>query len=272
VDFFIGWTRQFYRPAREQQRPVAEHALRRPYLTVSATGFTLVELTVVLFIVALLLGGMMNTMSFQREQQSVKETQRRLDEARDALMGYAAANGRLPCPASPAATGVENPDNGGACANPWNGFLPAVTLGITQVDAQGYALDGWEHPLRYAVTTANSNAFTTANGIKTAWSGVLNADLRICNTATGLTGSGASAECANNTTLSNSAVAVLYSRGKNGSATPSGADEVANGDSDRLFVSHPPAPASSGNEFDDLAIWLSPNLLFNRMIAAGRLP
>ncbi len=52
---------------------------------------------------------------------------------------------------------------------------------------------------------------------------------------------------------------------------PSSADETANGDNDRVFVSHTPTPPGL-NEFDDLVIWISPNILYNRLIAAGRLP
>lgn len=235
-------------------------------------GFTLVELAIVLVIVALLVGGMLISFGTQRDLSDSSETQKQLNDIRDALLGFVAANGRLPCPASPSATGIEKPVGGGACDNPWDGFVPAVTLGITPTDAQGYAIDSWGHPIRYAITTKNGNAFTTVNGMTTAWTTGLTPDLRICNTATGLSGSGGSAECAASTTLSETAVAVILSRGKNGGIAPSSTDETANGNTDRLFVSHTPTPASSGNEFDDLVTWLSPNILYNRMISAGRLP
>jgi prepilin-type N-terminal cleavage/methylation domain-containing protein len=235
-------------------------------------GFTLVELAIVLVIVALLVGGMLISFGTQRDISDASETQKRLNDIRDALTGFVAANGRLPCPASSAATGIENPAGGGACNNPWDGFLPAVTLGVTPTDAQGYAIDSWGNQIRYAVTTANANAFTTANGITTSWSGGLAPDLRVCNTATGLSGSGATAECAASTKLTDTAVAVIYSRGKNGAVTPTSTDEMANGNTDRLFVSHTPTGANSGNEFDDHVTWLSPNVLYNRMISAGKLP
>lgn len=244
--------------------------MNRPLL--AQGGFTLVELAIVLVIVALLVGGMLISFGTQRDISDSNETQKRLNDIRDALIGFAAANGRLPCPASPSATGVENPLGGGVCANPWDGFLPAVTLGITPSDGQGYALDSWGNPIRYAVTIANSSAFTTAGGMQTAWISGLNPDLQACNTATGLTGSGATAACAAGAKLTDSAVAVIYSRGKNGGVAPSSADEVANGNADRLFVSHTPTPASGGGEFDDLVTWLSPNILYNRMISAGKLP
>ncbi|MCF8184500.1 MAG: hypothetical protein K9J43_05940, partial [Polynucleobacter sp.] len=50
-------------------------------------------------------------------------------QSTDALLGYAAINGRLPCPATAASNGAESPIGGGVCTNPYNGFLPAATLG-----------------------------------------------------------------------------------------------------------------------------------------------
>lgn len=244
-------------------------------------GFTLVELAIVLVIVALLSGGLMMSLMAQQESIATSETQRRLNEARDALLGFAAANGRLPCPAAPGATGVELPAGGGTCNNPWDGFLPAITLGLNPTNENGYALDGWGNPIRYAVTKDTATGLcatacvTTTNGIQTAWNGSVgnlkfSPDLRLCNTATGMTGAGAGAACAAGADLAN-AVAVIFSRGRNGATAPVSTDEQANGDADCLFVSHTPTSAGA-NEFDDLVIWLSPNILYNRLIAAGRLP
>jgi prepilin-type N-terminal cleavage/methylation domain-containing protein len=239
------------------------------------SGFTLVELAIVLVIVALLLGGMLVSLGTQQDIRNANETGRRLSEISEALIGFAAANGRLPCPATANTTGVENPPGGGtSCANPWDGFLPAITLSIQPTDAQGYALDSWGNRIRYAVTAANSGAFTNPNGMKNAWSGGLAPDLRICNTAAGMTGaSGASAACAGGTELSSSALAVIISTGKNGGMAASSADEQANSAAKRTFISHTPTPAGSASgEFDDIVVWISPNILFSRMIAAGRLP
>jgi prepilin-type N-terminal cleavage/methylation domain-containing protein len=242
-------------------------------------GFSLIELAIVLIIVSLLAGGLMMTLSAQQENSAIAETQRRLNDARDSLLGFAAANGRLPCPAAPATSGVEAPLGGGACSNNWDGFLPAVTLGITPTNESGYALDAWGNPIRYAVTNFShpvycpTQCFTTANGIKAAWNGgiTLSPDLRICNTATGMTGSGASAACASGTEQAKDAVVVIFSSGKNGGTISTSSDELANNVvADRLFVSH--TQTSGANEFDDLVIWLSPNILYNRLIMSGRLP
>ncbi|MDQ5916609.1 MAG: hypothetical protein QG584_2503, partial [Pseudomonadota bacterium] len=93
-------------------------------------GFTLVELTIVLVIIALLAGGMLVSLSAQQESAARSTTERRITEVIEALSGYAAANGRLPCPAAPASTGVESPLGGGDCANDWDGFVPARTLSL----------------------------------------------------------------------------------------------------------------------------------------------
>src|SRR5271169_3145800 len=98
-------------------------------------GFTLVEIAMVLLIVALLLGGLVPTLSSQIEQRQISETSKQLDEIQQALIGYAVTYGRLPCPAAPNTTGVENPLGGGTCTNPYNGFVPAATLGLSGTDS-----------------------------------------------------------------------------------------------------------------------------------------
>jgi prepilin-type N-terminal cleavage/methylation domain-containing protein len=239
-------------------------------------GFSLTELTIVLIIVSLLIGGMLVPLSTSRDIGNEKETQKQLSSINEALLGYVAAQQRLPCPATAGTTGVESPLGGGACTTSFGGFLPAITLGITPTNAQGYAIDAWGNPVRYAVTnvTTNSitNAFTTTGGLKSAWAvnpaGIV-PDLRVCNTAANITGAGATADCPVGNQLTNTAVAVVFSVGKNGGAVPFSADELANWttSNDRVFVSTTPSAT-----FDDIVVWLSPNILYNRMIAAGRLP
>ena len=241
-------------------------------------GFTLVELSIVLIIVALIVGGMMVSLGAQRDIADANETQKRLNEIRDALIGFTVANGRLPCPASPNTTGLEKPDTGvGPCANPYDGFVPAITLGITPTNENGYAVDSWGNPIRYAVTEATAYAFTTTNGIKSNWStGFASTFLYVCSTAAGAKNLGlptATCDTSPDTALSRTAVAVIFSTGKNGGIEPTNSDELANwptltsGTKDPVFVSHTP-----NNSFDDIVVWLSPNILYNRMISAGKLP
>jgi prepilin-type N-terminal cleavage/methylation domain-containing protein len=237
-------------------------------------GFTLVEIAVVMLVIALLLGGLLVPLSAQVELRRTSDTQKYLDEIRETLIGFAVANARLPCPATAASAGVESPSGGGACTNNYNGFVPAATLGLAVVDDQGFAVDPWGNRVRYAVTNANGNAFTTVSGMSTTGLGTLAPNLLICSTATGISAT----SCAAGTALTSGVPAIIYSTGKNGGYGGTGLDEAGNpnansANNDRVFVNHVPTPSSATNgEFDDIVTWLSPNVLYNRMIAAGRLP
>jgi len=243
------------------------------------SGFTLVEMAMVLLIVSLLLGGLLPTLSSRVEQQRTHEARSQLEEIEQAAIGYALINGRLPCPASAASNGAESFAGGGNitngnCSNFYNGFAPAATLGLVSTD--GYAVDPWGNRIRYAVTKSNGNAYTSLNGMSTTGLSSLAPDLLVCITATGI----GAASCAANAALTASpgVPLVMYSTGKNGSYGGSGSDEAANpnpnsANNDRVFVSHAPAVKAAPNgEFDDIVIWLSPGILAGRMVAAGKLP
>ncbi len=70
-------------------------------------GFTLAELAIVMLVFSILLGGMFVSISTQLDLRNISDTQRNMDQAREALIGFAVANGRLPCPAA-AASNVAN--------------------------------------------------------------------------------------------------------------------------------------------------------------------
>ena len=74
---------------------------RRSQAAPGNAGFTLVELAVALAIIGLLLGMLIVPLSTQVDQQRIGDTQRQLDLIREAVIGFAVANGRLPCPATP---------------------------------------------------------------------------------------------------------------------------------------------------------------------------
>jgi type II secretory pathway pseudopilin PulG len=250
-------------------------------------GFTLIELAVALFVLILLLGSLVVPLTTQVEQRKISDTRKALDEARDALIGFAAANGRLPCPASGTSNGAESFAAGGSaanggCSNFFDGFLPAVALGIAATDSQGYALDGWglvQNRIRYAVSnqTVNSitNPLTRTSGMSSAGLTSLTAAqfLFVCNSGTGVT---AGANCGTAVTLASNAMAVLYSVGPNAATGGTSAHETENpnpngGSPDRIFVNHDWSTVS-GSEFDDIVTWIGTSPLFNRMIAAGQLP
>lgn len=252
------------------------------------TGFTLVEMAMVLMIAGLLLAGLMPALSGQMEQRQRNETRKQLDDLQQALLGFAIANGRLPCPASdaPISNGQESfctsatgacvatttYQSHGKCSNFFDGFVPAAALGLSPVDAQGYVLDGWGNRIRYAVADSVNYALTSTNGMQNATMGSITTAnlLYVCASSSGI----GSSDCgAAFNKLTDKTPALVYSTGKNGGYGGTGIDEAANLNGNRVFVSHTPTPATAANgEFDDLVVWLSPYTLFSRMIAAGKLP
>jgi prepilin-type N-terminal cleavage/methylation domain-containing protein len=235
----------------------------------SPRGFTLIELAVVIAIVGLLLGSLMVPLATQVQARQIGEARRILQDAREALHGFAIANGRLPCPASSLSNGVESPVGGGVCTNAYDGFLPAATLAIMPTDPEGFAIDAWGNRIRYAVTNANASAFTTANGMSTQHlTAPPSPDLQVCSTGIGISGG----KCAAGKAVTAIAVAVVLSLGPNGLAGATGPDEAPNQSNGRVFVSRVAGPSSNGGDFDDIVDWLSPHILYNRLVAAGKLP
>lgn len=240
-------------------------------------GVSLVELAIGLLVLSLIIGGLLVPLATQVEQNRLAQAQRQLEDIREALMGFALANGRLPCPASPTSAGVESPVGGGVCTHPFNGFVPAVTLGLPQIDAQGYAVDPWgleQNRIRYAVTTSNGSAFTTggAGSIRSVGLAALAPALRVCSTGAGATAT----DCAAGAVLASNAVAVIYSLGPNAATGGTSVDEAQNpnpnsANADAVFVSRVRGSTTIA-EYDDLMTWLSPNVLYARLVAAGQLP
>lgn len=264
-------------------------------LRIAPRGFTLTEVAVVVAIVALLIGGTLMTLAAQNAAREVNDTRRTLELARDAIVGFVIQNGRLPCPAFAGGIGREafvNPATDRSCSVPLNGVVPALDLGIGPTNGAGHLVDAWGNAIRYSVSQWVANppaapvscppnagpidftkcpAFTTADAMKALGFGTLPTTfpnlLRVCDAAA----------CGGQQFFT---PAVLYSTGKNFSnqalaGAAGGVDEEANINfagvpHNGTFVSHEPRPAGApGNEYDDIVIWVSPNVLYNRMIAAG---
>jgi len=244
-------------------------------------GFTLTELAVVFFIVALLMATAMFTLSAQTDQRNFEETRRRLEAARDLVLAFAVANGRLPCPGT--AGGDENPAGGGACVSPWGGVLPARTIGFQITDANGFGLDAWQNRIRYAVSssavalvgctgTLTQPHFTNSTNLRTNGITCKPGDLVICNRSPAAP---AATVCDAGTAVTNqnTVVAIIFSTGKNGATGGTGLNEARNLDNNQLFVSKTPdPPGAAGGEFDDQMVWITAGELYSKLIAAGRLP
>lgn len=258
-------------------------------------GFTLIEMSIVLVIFALVLAALLLPLRAQREQAAQAQTLNTLENAKQALLGFAQANGRLPCPATATSNGIAAPNASGNCTVQ-QGFFPAATLGINPVNAQGFAIDAWSNPIRYAVTQAD-NPNGVASGLPVGY-GVRNIadftstaelqDIGISRTNPSpplnvpalnpnlevKCGQLATAECTPANSMISNAVAVIYSTGANGRLPDSdiGADEVANKAATTIFYSRTQtAKGSAAGEFDDLVTWVSPYIFYNALIQAGQL-
>jgi prepilin-type N-terminal cleavage/methylation domain-containing protein len=215
-------------------------------------GFSLVEMAVVLVILGLLLSGLLIPLSAQRDLKDYSDTRLRLEQIREALYGYAIINGNLPCP-----TTTLDPSNNVSYGHrdslcpltATSGFLPWKDLGVREVDSWGtprnLTSDSWNGHWVYRVDPA----FTTIFTLTTTASG--NIDLHRSDT-TSLT------------TAAERAVAVICSTGKNRVADGQNASfENVN----PIYQDDVQSPA-----FDDMCIWITRPSLFNRMVAAGKLP
>lgn len=225
-----------------------------------SSGFSLVEMAIVLAIVALLLSGLLPTISSQIEQQRRNETRKQMDEIKEALIGYAIINGTLPCPTTsldPAASAVYGIADSpcliaGATSD---GYLPWKTLGVSGTDAWGSkrssAGSPWTGYWRYRVDRNFSTPFTLNTGFGTCTPTPLSDCLVVQDNSGNLI-----------TSTTERPVAIVYSTGPN--VTANGPTYRTTGG---IYQSDVPTPS-----FDDITIWISRPQLFNRMVMAGKLP
>jgi prepilin-type N-terminal cleavage/methylation domain-containing protein len=125
-------------------------------------GFTLTEIAIVMLILGLIITAALGPVGRMFQSSQSGTNQERLDAAREALITYAAINGRLPCP-DRTGDGVEDqrangdPATFGCAGNIYEGFLPWVTLGVPQADYWGTR---WRYRVSAEFTRAgNSNAW-----------------------------------------------------------------------------------------------------------------
>jgi prepilin-type N-terminal cleavage/methylation domain-containing protein len=223
-------------------------------------GFSLIEIALVLVVVGLALGGLMSALGSQLENKRISDTQQALEEAKEALIGYAIINKRLPAPATSAVNGVAL----ATCATDvtCTGFIPWATLGSPKRDA-------WAKLIRYSVTPAFVNNDITVTPpaatkiIRTRAAGVL-------------------------TTEPPNVPVVIFSHGNANFGTtetggaiangggPGNVDEISNntgstgGTAGTIFIRRAPsAPTAAGGEFDDLVVTLTSPTLVARMGKAG---
>ncbi len=134
---------------------------------IKQSGFTLVEMAIVLAIIGLLVGGALSF--FRPLDQNIRtaETKERMQKVANAMSSFALRNNRIPCPASPddaspepfgaeLGSGTDGQSQGSCTVAQAEGIVPFRTLGIRQEDV----IDGYGSYFTYRV----SPAFTNQNG------------------------------------------------------------------------------------------------------------
>lgn len=219
-----------------------------------AGGFTLIEITMVMVILSLLLGGLLLPLSTQLENNHRQETKAQLERVHEALLGFALVHGYLPCPDTQN-NGLENRTDTGCAGSQngsvWHGLLPWLTLGVGEADS-------WQNRFRYAVSASFTDA---SRSPLPAFDLSTEGSIQVIN---GM----------------NRVPAIVLSHGANmlgaistlGIAQPAPISpaEQENRNENTQF-SHSDYHKDLETGFDDQLSWISPYILKNRLLLAGRL-
>jgi hypothetical protein len=238
-----------------------------------------------------LLAGVLMPLSMQREVRTYADTKKTMDDITEALIGYALAYGRLPCPASGSvADGTSGAGtealSGNACASN-TGVIPWVTLNVPETDE-------WGGRFTYRVTSTFGDTYANSTwGCTPSANPASPASFALCASGDMQIRSRTAAKTAYD--LTNVALpAVFISHGKNGrgsyrtngvqiASAASGTDELTNSTTSTvIFISREITPESSSCsdtsgttpmcEFDDLVAFVPLTTLMNRMILSQKLP
>jgi len=122
----------------------------------SESGFTLIEMAIVLIIVGIMVSVVASVLPSLLQSAKIKEAKTLLEKADNAIQGYSMANHRLPY----ADSGTDGTEDSGT----YVGNLPFRTLGLSSGN------DVWQNPVKYCVyedltTTTSSDFCSTLTAI-----------------------------------------------------------------------------------------------------------
>lgn len=270
-------------------------------------GFTLIEMAIVLVIITIMIGGLAMPLSAQIQARRIAETKKTLEEAREAILGYAMTH-TCTCAynaVGPSGTLQGLPQTTCTALNSCPTNNPSTTtvtlqhayLPCPDADGDGYGDDdrnlasractssasnglahGWLPSVELGVAQQDAWGNRLLYAVNTTYSNekdgfssstVLAAPLQVCT----------SNACATPDVASN-VVFLLVSHGPNGwgarningsnLAAPTGADELENKDADLTYISRTPTQSGAASgEFDDLVVWVSDSLLKVRVCPTG---
>jgi len=236
------------------------------------SGFSLIEMSIVLIIVGALAGSLVTPMRDSIMHAKRRSAQEQLIVLREAMHGYLIAHGHLPCPVSLSEVNADlaaQKTNNASCAF-FHGGFPAVELGVLgERSEQGLLLDPWGNPIRYALTGIDHDLlgrtgiadWADPHELADIGAGNIAADLELCRESS-------IAECPNKHLIASDIVWVVYSTGMH--SNPSAA-EKENQDDDKQFTLRS-FSINDEHAFDDHIIWASRSELIYWLLKANHLP
>lgn len=278
-------------------------------LLMKTQGFSLIEITLVLLVVAILLSGMLMPLAEFMENAKREQTQQELENIKEALFKFLIINRRLPCPTLPEQDGFEGR---GAnvkddqlyatykCSEPNAfGFVPWKTLNFKGAyNKDDLLVDIWGNPYHYVLSnTGSANSFPECNGggrsVFASYNKITEGFL--CKQAEGKNFSDANLIVNFYGQNQSDTVAVVFSTGKDGYSLMSPLEEKNFGQNDLttaetitssttnttyiladdltfFYADYNPYPTNPNKHFDDLMVWISTPELIGRMTKAGILP
>lgn len=244
-----------------------------------SSGFSLVEMAIVLVITGLILGTVIGAMNVQVTGQRIKETQERQRVIKDALINYIRQNSKLPCPAlitladDHASAGIPNCTSGTnsidvpAVDSAFYGAIPWKELGLSPEAVK----DAYGRRFTYIVTYAATLSTLNISG--------LTGNLLLYPTATDATANTNRLNPCNGTlsVCDNLAVVAIISHGANGYGAYSNQgsllSDASASDNEKENSDHANLKLVDGDfnqqSFDDYVLWVKPSELLQPLTNSG---
>ncbi|HEY1096881.1 MAG TPA: type II secretion system protein [Alphaproteobacteria bacterium] len=134
--------------------------MNTPRIHSSQSGFTLLEMVVVVGIVATILGSYLAFYKPTQEARATNETKQKIERVLNAVSSFVLMNNRLPCAARPTDAVISGNEPAGLCGTGGveAGIIPYTALGLSQEDAK----DGFGYYMTYIVRRTATSAATAA--------------------------------------------------------------------------------------------------------------